>query len=164
MNNKKEFTKDELYEHMKYIVYCMETEKGFKDWESHISYQDFLKDTDKHFGDCTKESCPCQRCFLIGIEIDAQNIIDTLFSKDIGYCGKKCISECDFKEEKEETCKNIPELTPPDVEDSNETDVGPEEEEKEYFWEHKGLETIMKATRILIEKYPKEFKKIVKDI
>ena len=96
--NKKEFSEDELYEKMKYIVYCIETETDFKNCSSNSSYQEFLKNTNKHFGDCTKESQTCNRCFLNNIEIQAQNIVDILMSKDIGYCGKKCIEECDYKE------------------------------------------------------------------
>ena len=96
--NKKEFTDDELYEKMKYIVYCIAVDIDFKSCSSNSSYQEFLKTTDKHCGDCTKEPQTCNRCFLHSIEIKAQNIVNILMSKDIGYCGKKCIEECNYKE------------------------------------------------------------------
>ena len=139
-DNKKEFIKEELYNNMKYIVYCLEVEIDIKSCSSREGYQEFLKKTEKHYGDCTKENCTCQKCFFNSIEITAQNITDyLLFDNEEG-------------------------LISPDTEDINESDISPEEEEKEYFWEHKGLGIIAKATKILIEKYPKEFKKIVKEI
>ncbi len=141
MNNKKEFTKEELYEYMKYIIYCLEVEIDIKSCSSRENYEKFLKGTEKHCGDCTKENCTCQKCFFNSIEITAQNITDYLL----------------FDDEEEEPI-------PPDTEDINESDVSPDIEKEEYICPHKELEKIIKATKILIEKYPEEFKKIRKEI
>ncbi|KKM79888.1 hypothetical protein LCGC14_1345310 [marine sediment metagenome] len=67
-DNKKEFIKEELYNNMKYIVYCLEVEIDIKSCSSREGYQKFLKGTEKHYGDCTKENCTCQKCFFISIE------------------------------------------------------------------------------------------------
>ena len=93
---KKEFTEEELYEQMKYIVYCLETNRDMKPCSSHEAYQELLKDAHRHIGDCTKEPSPCSRCFLISVEIEAQNAVDILMSNNVGHCGKECVSECNY--------------------------------------------------------------------
>lgn len=102
--DKKEFTNDFLYEFIKYILWCQESEKNNKSCEVHKAYVDFLKTTNRHAGDCTKVACTCSRCFLHYIEIQAQNAIDSLFERnnEIGHCGKRCLSECDYGEKNEE--------------------------------------------------------------
>ena len=106
---KKEFTEEELYEQMKYIVYCLETEKEVKSCDSYFMYQSFLKKADKHRGDCTQDPASCARCFSVTLEIEAQNIVDNLMSADVGYCGKKCVEECNFGEEKNQNIEEIEE-------------------------------------------------------
>ena len=108
---KKEFTKEELYKTMKYIVYCLEVGTdcvGVKGCQSHASYREFLKSSKIHCGDCTQEPATCLRCMLNGLEIDAQNIVDYLFFDSVGHCGKKCVSECDChgEEQKKEIRDN----------------------------------------------------------
>ncbi len=103
---KKEFTDDFLYEYLKYALWSQDFgDDNVKSCSNYAAYHDFLQTTHRHRGDCTKDSCPCSRCALIRIEIDAQNIVDSLFNRDneIGYCGKRCLSECNYgKEEKNE--------------------------------------------------------------
>ena len=106
MNNKKEFTKEKLYENIKYIVFCIESEIDIKSCSSRENYQEFLKNTDKHSGDCTKENCICLKCKLNEIEIIAQNAVDHIYYE------------------------KVDEPIPPDIEDINETDVSPDIEEK----------------------------------
>jgi len=96
---KKEFTENELYEKMKFIVYCLETDLGIKECSSHAAYNQLLKESHNHRGDCTGDPCPCNRCFLADIEIRAQNIVDSLFSNNTGYCGKECLTNCDWANE-----------------------------------------------------------------
>ena len=122
MNNKKEFTKEKLYEYMKYIVYCIETEIDIKSCSSRENYQEFLKKTEKHSGDCTKENCICLKCKLNEIEIIAQNAVDHIYYEKVDYISY------------EEIFGKIKEPILPDVEDINEADIS--SEEKEYFWEH----------------------------
>ncbi len=138
-DNKKEFIKEELYNNMKYIVYCLEVEIDIKSCSSREGYQEFLKGTEKHYGDCTKENCICQRCKLNEIEIMAQNSVDYIFFE------------------------KIEEPIPPKTEDINEADVGPEEEEIK-DWRYSELEKVIIATGILVKKYPEEFKKIVEEM
>ena len=140
MTNKKEFTKDELYEYMKYIIYCVEIEISIKSCSSRENYQEFFKKTEKHSGDCTQENCACLKCKLNEIEIIAQNSVDHIFYE------------------------KIEEPIIPNTKDIYEASISPDVEESEYFWEHNGLEKILKATKKLIEKHPKEFKKIVEEI
>jgi hypothetical protein len=98
---KKEFEKGLMREMMKYYLFCSEIGRNVKDCKSHSLYQDFLKDAKVHHGDCTKEIYTCQRCMLNGIEIEAQNIVDSMFFGEKGHCGKNCLTECDYKEKDE---------------------------------------------------------------
>ena len=101
---KKEFTKEEMFEKMKYYLYCSEAGINVKRCKSHSDYQSFLKDTKVHYGDCTQQSCTCCKCMLNGIEIEAQNIVDSMFGEgDTGHCGKVCLTECDYKGEENES-------------------------------------------------------------
>lgn len=91
----KTFTKEQMYERMKYCVWCFELGQNIKSCSSHLAYQGFLKDTKYHFGDCTKEPCSCLRCQLHEIEIEAQNIVDLMWGNHEGHCGKICLTECE---------------------------------------------------------------------
>lgn len=94
----KKFTKEEMYEYLKYIMYCnLYEEANLKTCKSHQQYQAFLKGAKRHMGDCTKDSGPCLRCQLNTIEIEAQNVLDMLYSDSVGHCGKICLEECEGK-------------------------------------------------------------------
>ena len=76
----------ELYE--KLLYYCwsvyFERDEFFGYIREHDKYEEFLKDTEYHMGDCTKDSCPCLRCALHNIEIEAQRLYNHIsdFIKD----------------------------------------------------------------------------------
>jgi len=91
----KKFTREEMYEYLKFIMFCKLSEiDNLKACTSYFGYQQFLEGADVHFGDCTKDPCPCSRCHLQMIEIEAQNALDILWSGDKGHCGKICLKEC----------------------------------------------------------------------
>ena len=90
-------TKENLFEKMKYIVFCMEREVNPQDCASHAAYAGLLRDSAEHCGDCTKVAASCSRCSLNHIEIEAQNCVIVIMSDEKGHCGKKCISECQYK-------------------------------------------------------------------
>ena len=91
----KEFTKEELYDYLQYLMYCNYFEKDhIKNCDTFKEYQEFLKDTEVHMGDCTNDCCSCSRCILHIIEIEAQNALDILWGNSVGHCGKVCIKEC----------------------------------------------------------------------
>jgi len=80
--DKKEL-KAKLYEKLKYISYCINSDEEMEDIKYtrlHNKYKEFLKNTDIHYGDCTKQSQTCQRCFLQACEVHAQNLLDYLLS------------------------------------------------------------------------------------
>ncbi len=143
---KKEFTEEELYKNMKYIIYCIEMEKDINHYLTKREYEEFLKGTDKHYGDCTAENCPCIKCANDSIEKQAIDILSYLSN---------------IQEEQEEEEEPI-EPTPPDTEDRYESDV--KEEEPIGYWENSDAQRAIRASRILIDKYPEEFKKIVEGI
>jgi len=120
---KKEFTEEELYKNMKYIIYCIEMEKDINHYLTKREYEEFLKGTDKHYGDCTAENCICIKCANDGIEKQTIDIISYLSNKQ--------------EEQKEEP-------------------IG--------YWKNSDAQRAIRASRILIEKYPEEFKKIVEGI
>ena len=120
---KKEFTEEELYKNMKYIIYCIEMEKDINHYLTKREYEEFLKGTDKHYGDCTAENCPCIKCANDSIEKQTIDIISYLSNKQ--------------EEQKEEP-------------------IG--------YWKNSDAQRAIRASRILIEKYPEEFKKIVEGI
>ena len=91
----KEFTKEEMYERLKYLMYCKMYEIEVKVCESYHQYQKFLIGASFHMGDCTKESGSCLRCQLNEIEIEAQNALDMLWNDPVGHCGRICLKECE---------------------------------------------------------------------
>ena len=91
---KKEFTEQDLYERMMYVVYCLRTDRNVKSCDSHKHWAERLKESKKHCGDCTSIPMTCSRCMVQSIEVEAQNIIDGLMDDGIGWCKKKCVTEC----------------------------------------------------------------------
>jgi len=75
---KKEFTEEELYKNMRYIIYCIEMEKDINHYLSEKDYKECLEETDKHYGDCTKENCICIKCMFENIDIQARSAVDKL--------------------------------------------------------------------------------------
>ena len=90
------FTDDELYEQLKYLAFCIhfEFEDKIKSCSTHKDYVEFLRDSKRHLGDCTKKACPCERCALWQIEIMAENMLDNLKNEKVGHCGRNCLSGC----------------------------------------------------------------------
>jgi hypothetical protein len=84
-----------------YYLWCFKFRYNCGSCESHAKYQKWLrKDTLQHCGDCTKDSCLCERCVLQGIEIEAENILKSIISNDRnkkGWCKKECLTNCSFK-------------------------------------------------------------------
>ena len=92
----KTFTINQVYEMMKYYVWCLEFDKDIKNCSSHAGYQDFLKEAKYHCGSCTKIAGSCSRCHLHNIEIEAQNIADCIFTTTV-WCSKECLTTCNYK-------------------------------------------------------------------
>jgi hypothetical protein len=89
-----------MYERLKYVLYVLDfcSDSTFQSCENHKYYVDFLETANVHVGDCTGIPCSCSRCYLAGIEVTAQNILNLLvLEKDTGHCDKKCLSECNYK-------------------------------------------------------------------
>ena len=87
------------YEDAKYLVWCFEFEAKLKSCKSHADYLDFIKDAERHGGDCTSLPCPCIRCAMNEIEIKAQNMLDYFNNIETGHCGKICLIECEFNKD-----------------------------------------------------------------
>jgi len=90
------FSREELYDYLQYFAYWHHFgDNSIKSCASHEEYQKFLKDAEKHCGDCTKIPCSCMRCRLQMLEIEAQNTLDIMLGKSKGHCGKECLTECE---------------------------------------------------------------------
>lgn len=89
--------KDWLYEMLKYFAWCIELEEDPKSCSSHAHYIEFVEQSNRHCGDCTKVPCTCSRCVMNHIEIMAQNFLDLLFDKPYGWCDKVCVADCDYQ-------------------------------------------------------------------
>jgi len=67
---------EKLYQ--KLLYYCwsiyFERDEFFGYTKEQHEFEEFMKDTGHHMGDCTKVSCPCVRCALHNIEIEAQRL------------------------------------------------------------------------------------------
>jgi len=99
----------EIYNKMLYFAYCFrfDKENNIKDCKTHEEFQTFIKESDRHMGDCTKDCCPCSRCILHDLEIVAQNLTDSLISNNsIGWCGKNCFTECEGSEKEKGESKS----------------------------------------------------------
>jgi hypothetical protein len=92
----KRFSREELYNYLQYIAWWHHfSDDVIKSCTSHEEYQKFLKDAEKHCGDCTQIPCSCMRCRLQMLEIEAQNALDTMWSGPKGHCNKSCLTECE---------------------------------------------------------------------
>lgn len=67
-----------LHGEIMYILWCQKFAQEISLCKTHEAYKDFLKESEVHCGDCTKDPCPCSRCHLQQLEIDAQNAINHL--------------------------------------------------------------------------------------
>ena len=75
-------------------MYCNHVgDNMMKACNSYTNYQEFLKNTKEHCGDCTQVPTSCQRCQLQMLEIEAQNALDIMWGDPEGHCGKNCITE-----------------------------------------------------------------------
>lgn len=89
--------KKRLKDNLQYIIWCLDQGFHVKECRSFYKYQLFLKSTKEgHCGSCVKEPAPCPKCILNDLEIETQNIYDTITKKKTtGHCGKECLYECE---------------------------------------------------------------------
>lgn len=84
-----------------YYVWCLKFGYSIGSCEARAKYQKWVKeDTLQHIGDCTSDPCPCERCCLQSIEIDAENILRDIDYHDkhkLGWCKRACLTDCNFK-------------------------------------------------------------------
>ena len=72
--------KKEIYDRLLYYTWCKRSDiEDFEYCKYHVQFEEFLKDTDVHFGDCTKDACSCQRCVLQMLEVEATRLYKYLF-------------------------------------------------------------------------------------
>jgi len=70
----------EIYKKLLYYVWCKHCEReSFEYISTHEEFEEFLKSTDEHFGDCTKDACTCSRCVLQTCEVEATRLYKYLF-------------------------------------------------------------------------------------
>jgi hypothetical protein len=79
---------EELYQRLLYLAYVIHMEKEYmcnirstrliEEWKR---FRD-SEDVKIHCGDCTKVCCPCPRCMLQAIEVDAENMY--IFLRTLG--------------------------------------------------------------------------------
>lgn len=79
--NKKEFTKKELYETIKYVIYCHFFEVNPNEKYVRSDYERFwtIEELTKHTGDCINENSPCLKCQADWIEGDAKEAIKAIW-------------------------------------------------------------------------------------
>ena len=72
-------TKKEIIDEFTYLAFCDMFDKDFFGYtKTRDEYNEFLKNTEYHDGDCTKVACPCSRCHLQTCEIEAQRLFNYL--------------------------------------------------------------------------------------
>jgi hypothetical protein len=79
--DKAEFTKEELYDSIRYAIYCHFFEHEPSSAEVLKDYNEFWKTEalEEHMGDCTNSPCPCIRCQADWIEEDAKKSFEYLW-------------------------------------------------------------------------------------
>ena len=70
----------ELYDALLYIswVNFMDLDQCFLYLDTKEQFNNFVKNAQVHFGDCTKDPCTCNRCVLHECEITAQRMYNYL--------------------------------------------------------------------------------------
>ena len=96
-----------IHPQLVYYLYCFKFGYDVGSCIDRARYQKWLKEeTLVHCGDCTKQPCPCERCTLQQLEIEAQMILDhlrvTTDNKGIGWCNNKCLENCPMEIPKDE--------------------------------------------------------------
>jgi len=81
--HKKDFTKKELFESIRYSIYCHFFEFEPSENEVRKEYKEFWKTEalEEHFGDCIKQPCPCIRCQADWINKDEKKSIEALWQE-----------------------------------------------------------------------------------
>ena len=70
----------EIYDDLLYYVWCKNFDiEGFEYIKTHDAFEEFLKDTGEHYGDCTRDARPCSRCILQRLEVEATRLYKYLF-------------------------------------------------------------------------------------
>ena len=92
-----EINKDTLLKKLIYLYWCEDNERSPSLCETFKAFNDWMKTTKFHCGDCTLIPCSCSRCYLNYLEIQAENALIILCTSNEGNCGNNCIEECDYK-------------------------------------------------------------------
>jgi len=79
---------EELYQRLLYLAYCIHMDQYITDIRSMKLIEEWerFRDSDEvkmHCGDCTKTACPCPRCMMHGLEIDAENMYTFLRTMEL---------------------------------------------------------------------------------
>lgn len=96
IEDKKTFSREEMYKYLHYISYCQFYELNPLACKTLKNYQLFLnKETQVHAGDCTRQNYSCARCQIQAIEVDTQQAVNFIWTKTVGHCGKTCLTKCE---------------------------------------------------------------------
>lgn len=85
------------YSRLIYYLWCFKFGYECERCETHSKYLKWLKeDTVLHCGDCTGDPCPCERCVLHELEVEAQTILNSEARKG-SWCKRDCFKDCNYK-------------------------------------------------------------------
>ena len=69
---------EELLKAFMFLLWCQSHGEHPSLCKSTEDFNRYLYEAKEHRGDCTKDACPCLRCHMQQLEVDAQGCLDYL--------------------------------------------------------------------------------------